>query len=335
MKRNIKFLLVLSFVAVNLTAASQTVADSVARVTNVDGMTLSVTLTPDSITIGDQATLTLTVNNVGNHTVVFPPLQQMNYGSLEPLSLTMDTILSADGKKQIVQKVIMTSFNVGRNPVAGFSVIVADAGNGSVLFCPDTLLLDVAYMSDADTVSCEVKADSGIVSEPYTFWEIFRWILWGLLAVAAIFAVVWIIKRRKENKPIVVLPHAKPVSPDRRALSELEALRRKELWQKGRVKKYYTDMTDIVRRFLHNMYGISASEMTTRQTLRAFHAIDDWSEESDTLLKQLLQKADMVKFAKSQPATYEHDLAMQNAVDFIRKVVEVHKLNNPENEEKK
>ena len=94
-------------------------------------------------------------------------------------------------------------------------------------------------------------------------------------------------------------------------------------------------MTDIVRRFLHNMYGISASEMTTRQTLRAFHAIDDWSEESDTLLKQLLQKADMVKFAKSQPEAYEHDLAMQNAVDFIRKVVEVHKLNNPENEEKK
>ena len=83
MKRNIKFLLVLSFVAVNLTAASQTVADSVARVTNVDGMTLSVTLTPDSITIGDQATLTLTVNNVGNHTVVFPPLQQMNYGKIE------------------------------------------------------------------------------------------------------------------------------------------------------------------------------------------------------------------------------------------------------------
>ena len=122
----------------------------------------------------------------------------------------------------------------------------------------------------------------------------------------------------------------KPVPADKRALSELETLRRKELWQKGLIKRYYTDMTDIVRRYLRNMYGIKAGEMTSRQTLRAFHGIADWSEESEQMLRQLFQKADMVKFAKSTPESYEHDQAMQFAVDFVRTVAETHRQNNPE-----
>ena len=42
-----------------------------------------------------------------------------------------------------------------------------------------------------------------------------------------------------------------------------------------------------------------------------------------------------MKFAKSQPQSYEHDQAMQNAIDFILKVAENHRINNPEKEENK
>ena len=78
------------------------------------------------------------------------------------------------------------------------------------------------------------------------------------------------------------------------------------------------------------MYGITAAEMTSRQTLRAFHGVADWSEESESLLRQLLQKADMVKFAKSMPESSGHDQAMQYAVDFVRSVAASHRANNPE-----
>ena len=40
----------------------------------------------------------------------------------------------------------------------------------------------------------------------------------------------------------------------------------------------------------------------------------------------------MVKFAKSQPEAYEHDQTMQYAVNFVRKVAETHRINNPEKE---
>ena len=299
-----------------------------------NGVSVTARLDTSSITIGEQTTLHISIEGGENKTIHLPQLNELNLGAIEALEITTDTIQDNDGRKSIKQHIIITSFEVGKHFVDGIRIGIIDGGNTVFIAPSDTLALCVSYLADADTAKCEVMKDALPLKEPMTFWEIARWILWCLIAAAMAAIIVWIIKRRKEHKPIVVLPKAKPVPADRKALSELEALRRKELWQKGRIKKYYTEITDIVRRFLRNMYGISAAEMTTRQTLQAFHGIEDWSENSESMLRQLLQKADMVKFAKSQPESYEHDAAMQKAIDFIRSVAETHRINNPDKEDK-
>jgi hypothetical protein len=297
---------------------------------------VSATLDADSIIIGDQTTLRITVKGIDGKGIGLPTLQELTRGGIEALESRNDTTLDASGKvESIEQQVTITSFDAGRMPVGVAPIRIADGGQAVLIAPSDSLVLTVAYVAEADTVECKTMADADYIKEPFTFWEVTRWVVYAIVLAAVVLAIIVILKRRKEHKPILALPGAKPVPADRKALSELEALRRKELWQKGRIKKYYTDMTDIVRRFLRNMYGISAAEMTTRQTLKAFHGIEDWSEESESLLRQLLQKADMVKFAKSQPEAYEHDQAMQFATDFVRKVAETHKLNNAEKEEGK
>ena len=291
------------------------------------------------MTIGDQRTVTITVRNLSDNKemrrVGFPPLETMDGGPIEFLESELDTVRSRDGRmEQIDLHLTYTVFDQGRFGIK--TVVEVEEADGPVLLAPsDSMAFTVQYVAEADTTRCEVMPDAAYENEPYTFWEIFRWVLLALLVAAAVAAIVWIAKRRKEHKPIVVLPKAKPVPADRRALNELETLRRKELWQKGRVKKYYTDMTDIVRRFLHNMYDIAATEMTSKQTLRAFHRCADWSQEGETLLTDLLHQADMVKFAKSQPESYEHDAAMQNAINFVRQVATTHQINNPEPVENK
>lgn len=298
---------------------------------------LKITASIDSthIIIGDQTLLHIRVEGVGKSNVLFPSIASLTNGVIEALDFTMDTTGKKGNIKSIEQTVVVTSFEAGKHLINNIVVKTIDNGDSILLSPADSLILNVDYLSSADTNKCEVKTDVENISEPFTFWEIFRWVLLGLIVVAIIVGLWWIISRRKADKPIIVMPKSKPVSADRRALADLEALRRKELWQKGRIKKYYTDMTDIVRRFLHNMYGMPAGEMTTRQTLRAFHGISDWSEDSESLLRRLLHSADMVKFAKSQPADYEHDQAMQYAIDFVRLVAETHRINNPENEGKK
>jgi len=302
-----------------------------------DGEThVTAKLDTDSITIGDQTTLHIYINGCNGKKVTIPTFEEFCKLGIEALESESDTTVTDDGKgTTIEQRITITSFDAGSHYIYPI-VIRIDDGSRTVMLAPaDSLRLNVYYVPEADTVKCVTKADADYINEPYTFWEIARWVVYSLLFAMVVAAIVWIVKRRKEHKPIVILPGAKPLPADQRAIKELESLRRKELWQKGKIKRYYTDLTDIIRRFLRNMYGISASEMTTRQTLRAFHSSPDWSEESETLLQQLLQKADMVKFAKMEPESYEHDQAMQFALDFVRKVAETHKLNNPEKEENK
>ena len=330
---------ILLLLALPCMATAQSEADSAiapALPSQVGNVVVWARLDTTALTVGEQTQLRIHVGGLQDQPVRMPNVEELSRGAIEALESSNDTLRDKSGHvTDLESTVLITAFEAGHHAVTGIVVAVGD-GQQLVMLAPaDSLLLDVSYVAEADTTKCEVKADIDYESEPYTFWEVCRWVLYALLAVAVVLAVVWILKRRKEHKPIVVLPRAKPAPADKRALAELETLRRKELWQKGRIKKYYTDMTDIVRRFLRNMYGINAGEMTTRQTLRAFHGIADWSEQSDSLLRQLLQKADMVKFAKSQPESHEHDQAMQNSIDFIRTVAETHKINNPETEEKK
>lgn len=292
-----------------------------------------VTATIDTarMVVGDRHTLRITVEPVGSSVVTFPTLEELTSGAIEALEIHVDTLRDPSGTvRRLEQQVTLTSFDEGVHPINNI-VVHLHTLQGDIALAPtEKLFLNVGYVAEADTNTCVMKADEMYYNEPPTFREVMRWPLLGLLVAAVIAAIIWIVKRRKANKPVFVLPKAKPVPADKRALSELESLRRKELWQKGLIKRYYTDMTDIVRRYLRNMYGIKAGEMTSRQTLRAFHGIADWTEESETLLRQLLQKADMVKFAKSTPESYEHDQAMQFAVDFVRSVAATHRANNPE-----
>lgn len=189
----------------------------------------------------------------------------------------------------------------------------------------DSVLLTVMDVEGVDTVSVEIKDITGILSQPYTFWEIFRWVLLALLVAGLVVAGIWMWRRHKEKKPIVTFHAEPPVPADVRALAALEALRVKGLWQQGRAKEYHTELTDIVRRYLAEGYGINSIEMTTEQTLGVFSASRVCTDESYRLLRQMLETADMVKFAKSEPPAYEHDRSMDAAVTFVNKIKEEEK----------
>ena len=319
--------------------SQQPIADSIQLPWQSKNIEVTASIDTGTIVIGDQRELHIKATNRHSGqpmpTVVFPTMEMLTTGAIEALTSHNDTTKTKDGAIESIEQVVtITTFEAGHNAIGGIVVQTEEGGTAILLAPQDSLFINAVYEATADTTKCELGEDAPFQKESYTFWEIARWIILAIAVAALVLAIVLIIRSRKTHQPVPFLPKPKQIPADKKALNELEALRRKELWQKGRIKKYYTDMTDIVRRFLRNMYGISAAEMTSRQTLRAFHNISDWSEESETLLRQLLHQADMVKFAKSQPQSHEHDMAMQNAIDFIRKVAETHKINNPEEEKK-
>ena len=242
--------------------------------------------------IGDQTTLFIEPGSV------YPTLDELSNNNILALNQWMDSVSG-------MFCVTLTSFEEGEH---WFHV------------GQDSVLITVRDVPNVDTTKTDIKDIANIFSQPYTFGEIAK-VVGIILGICALIAVViFIIIRIRNHKPIITIPQTPPLPPDVRALNELEELRQQQLWQQGMVKEYHTRLTDIVRNYLEETCHIQSTEMTTDQTLDAFQGSLQCTDETLNLLRQMLQTADMVKFAKSQPLPYQHDLSMTQAVDFVKAI---------------
>ena len=243
-----------------------------------------------TIALGDQTILSI------ERTPIYPSLDDLSNNDIVAVRQWLDT---ADGTLYTA----LTSFEEGEHWLR--------IGN-------DSVMLTVNDVANVDTTSTEIRDIAGIMNQPYTFGEIARTLLFFFLFWAVVAAAVLLYIRIKRHKPLISLPQAPPLPPDTSALQRLEELRQQQLWQQGRVKEYYTELTDSVRVYLEEAYNIQSTEMTSDQTLDAFHGCKGYSADNASLLSQILQAADMVKFAKSMPQPYQHDMALNQGISFIK-----------------
>ena len=89
------------------------------------------------------------------------------------------------------------------------------------------------------------------------------------------------------------------------------------LWQQGQVKAYYITLTDILRSYVEARLIVPAMERTTDDLVRALRvtALPPAQREQ---LANILQLADLVKFAKLAPAPAENEAAVPAARRFIQ-----------------
>lgn len=248
-------------------------------------------LSADTIALGDQTTLS--IRNALN----YPSTDLLSTGGIVALDQTFDTATRT-------QQTVLTSFEPGEH-------VIHLSPNDSLTL----VVTDVAI----DTTSAELRDIATIQRVPYTFWEIFRWVLLALGVGALAFGIWWLLSHRKTIKDVFVAQA--PVdtrTPHQRAIDSLEELRRKQLWQSGKTKEYHTELTDIVRRFIEEATGIRATDMTSDETVAEVES-RQWKVES-TLLRDIFTTADLVKFAKSEPMPYEHDRSLANAIQFVNEL---------------
>jgi hypothetical protein len=151
---------------------------------------------------------------------------------------------------------------------------------------------------------------------PVTFAELLPWILIGIVSAAAIFFIVRGLRkfRKTEIVPAAVI---NPEPAHVIAFRELEKLSEEKLWQKGEVKKYYTRLTEILRQYLENRYGILSLELTTGETLEELVKTGFKKDDSYRLLESVLRGGDLVKFAKYRPFAEENEFHFKNSYSFV------------------
>jgi hypothetical protein len=156
-----------------------------------------------------------------------------------------------------------------------------------------------------------------VMSVPYTLAEIllFAGILL-LVAVAGYLTYRYIRKTRERTVPDTRLPVLKAAHVV--AYEHLAVLKEKRLWQQGKVKEYHTELTDILRRYLEDRFGLMALEETTAEIVEGLQRMKLLprivGQVSETLVR-----ADLVKFAKHKPEVGEHDASMKAVYDVVER----------------
>jgi len=175
----------------------------------------------------------------------------------------------------------------------------------------------------------DIKED--MLNTPFNFaefWYYFKKFLkdfwWALLILVVIAAgLVYFFKFYKKGIKPTFLKIKPEEPPHVIALRELEIIRKEKIWSKGQIKEYHVQITDVVREYIEKRFGVFAVEMTTSEILESFENNELISEADFMKVRQILELADNVKFAKYQALQNENDLSLKNSFDFVENTKEI------------
>ncbi len=248
--------------------------------------------------IGAEFKLTLKTSVDTLTKVVFPNAK--NFGSLEVIrSYAIDTI-KKDNRYELVKRYGLTQFDSGKFMIPRIPVLI-----NKKPFYSDSIAVQVSNVV-VDTLKqkmFDIKPIAEVRSDNSWIWKLVLILL--LFAGIGVF-VYWYLKIRQKKK----IEEELYKTPIERATNLLNSLEKKELWQKGEVKAYYSELTDITRNYIEEAIDIPAMESTTSELIEGLRAASvkkkmTLSKEIIENLEKVLKQADLVKFAKSRPLDFE------------------------------
>ena len=238
----------------------------------------------------------------------------------------------ADSNVIVKQQLTLMTFDTGEVQVPSVGLTYARSFDD-----PNRLM---AYTDPINLYSTTITVDTTMaykpivepLAAPIQMREVFPWILGALLLVLVCLGIWLLLKRRKTHVDADGNIVRGPVIPPYdKAVTDLENLRQQKLWQSGKVKEYFSSLTDIAREYIEGQFGVNAVEMTTDDILEEVKPLR-FSQETYDKLKETMEVADLVKFAKYSAANLESENAMNRMTEFVNESYEQYQKRKAEEE---
>ncbi|MBQ4012886.1 MAG: hypothetical protein II607_03115 [Bacteroidales bacterium] len=269
----------------------------------------------DSILIGDQVEWTLDFQLAPGEAVSISKPGAEPVPGVEALGeMALDTLSDKKGTLSLRGRIILTSFDSGSYVLPPLYVLMARA-DGSI----DTLEYTGPRLAvntiPIDTATFQPHDIKGQIRYPLTFREVIPWVGLALLVAALVWLLVRWIRLRRQNREFFGKPVVKD-PPHIVALRSLEKTRAQKLWQAGKQKQFYTQVTDALRQYIADRFDVAALEQTSAEMFRDLQD-KDIEPELKEKLKDLFTTADFVKFAKHTASDQENENAIPTAIRFV------------------
>ena len=280
------------------------------------GQKAIITLDTNAILIGEQIIFKIECVDI-DKTINWPLFNDTIVDGIEIISKSeIDTISNSSTDKKTYsfsQEYLITSWDSGAYYIAPIKL------NSSL--STEGLLLNV--MSVSTDQNSEIKDIKEPFDAEYEFKDFLKWIILLLTIILIVYILKKYVFNKKEKVEKKIIKKIVPAHIT--ALKELNNIEKKELWQSGKIKQYHSGISEILRKYMEHRFKFIALELTTDEILSNIE--NTISREEHIELKQVLQRADLAKFAKSKPNEEENKQSMELAKRFVDKTKKSEKTN--------
>ena len=273
----------------------------------------------ESVTVGKPFSLDLTMKVPYGYYVEWNDFARDTLSEQIELLKRGDVVRTADADSNIIvqQELTLMTFDTGRVQVPSVDLTYATSADHPMRMKAYTDPVDLYVTTITVDTTQAYRPIVPPVAKPVAMKELFPWLL-GLLLLVLVALGVWLLwKRRKPKLDENGQPVKGPVIPPyNKAIGDLEQLRQQKLWQAGKVKEYYSGLSDIAREYIEGQFQVNAVEMTTDTILEDVKALH-FDAPIYRKLKDTMELSDLVKFAKYSASSLESDNAMTDMTDFV------------------
>ena len=267
--------------------------------------------------IGDQLKVHLELDQPEGIKINFPEIGDSLSSTIEVLERSpLDTFhLDKSEQIKIIQNLTITSFDTGKQVIPPFYFSLKNNGMMDTI---ESLPVDFFVKSmkiDTTKGPVDIKLP---YKAPVNLKEASPYILGIILIASLIFFIFYYINRKKHKRSLFGKPLKEIEPPHIVALRSLDQIRNEKLWQQNQIKKYYSKVTETLRIYIQNEFHIKTLECTTDEILSEFRNHKDLiPDKLYNELKDILNTADLVKFAKYKPAADDNEQTLQKAYVFV------------------
>lgn len=272
---------------------------------------VSVTATVDSqsVELGGWIRYEVAVKHPSATAVVIPSFRD-SIGGFE--IVLQDTMRRTEEQGTVTQTKLFTiaKYEPGSFMIAPFAVRFRAEQGDTLTAASNPIPVEIRGV-EVDT-SQTIRDLKPTMSVPMSAEEIAAYVAIAAALAGLAYGVYYYMKKRKHRAGEVPAAPVPNIPPHVLALMQLEQLEAKRLWQSGEIKAFYSEATEIVRRYFEQRYGIMALEMTSGEVMAQLQRCPV-PPETVRAIETFLSGADLVKFAKYQPVAGENEQVITDA----------------------
>lgn len=270
----------------------------------------------DEVTIGDKIKFVIRVKYKGDITLQFPEVgEQIGVFTIKETGIAESPKREKDGYSVVVRNYLLRSYEIGRQTIPSLKIKYKSIqGDGEV--AANEVIIDIKGVIKEGEISGDIKDIHPPVDVPTSIKRLILWIsvgLGALLLSGVVYGLVYKFKKRSKIQERQFIKR----TPHETAYELLERLSKEDLIAKGLVREYYYRITKILRHYIEARFGLLAPERTTEEFLTEMAHTNQLDATHKILIREFLERCDMVKYAKYGPSNLEIKETYDAAKRFI------------------